>query len=148
LPDKEHVIQSEMPCCGAFFASSFAVKERGAELDVSADPPLGAGHWDVWVAKAPCDVLFDPGYDGPGTRVPRCTVVLGPVAPGTLSSRVAAPIAEYRAFVYGWSSNASPVIFGADVGIWAPDCSSALTRPTSARANTSGTVRSPRQRTG
>jgi hypothetical protein len=113
----------QVACCGAAARQDFQVP-ADVEVDVAnVQIPGQAGRVDVFVTRADCDRLFDGDYPPPAGVAPRCAVIVGPVAPGTVSGRQKVSTGTYRLHVHGWSSNVAPVSFGVDVALWGENCS-------------------------
>ena len=93
------------------------------EVEVANLQVAGQGRVDVFVTRADCDRLFEGEYPPPAGVAPRCTVVVGPVAPGSVSGRQKVSTGTYRLHAHGWTSNTAPATFGIDVALWGENCS-------------------------
>jgi len=114
-------VSGTLPCCGGSARHDLTVASgTNRQVDVSNTQfPGTAGTVDLWLVPADCEQLFDGPYPG-GT--PRCRVLLGPIAPGAVSSRIKVDAGIYRIFVQAWSSNSESVSYIGDLGVWGNDC--------------------------
>jgi hypothetical protein len=108
-------------CCGAFTREDVTVSSGpGRQIDLANTRfPAVEGTVDLWLVRADCEQLFDGSYPG---STPRCSTLLGPVAPGAVSNRIDLAAGRYRVFAQAYSSNAATVAYVGDVGIWGNDC--------------------------
>ena len=115
-------------CCGAFAREDVTVSSgQGRQVDL-ANTRVSAvdGSVDLWLVRADCEQLFDGPYPG---STPRCSTLLGPVAPGAVSSRIDLAAGRYRVFAQAHSSDAAAAAYLGDVGIWGNDCGPIPTAP-------------------
>jgi hypothetical protein len=108
-----------LACCGASFHQDFALTDTGdAEFDLTStrksSQPL-----DAFLVPATCEKLFDGAYPG---SPPRCDVLIGPVATGTVSSRVKLRTGTYRLWVQAYNSNIDPAQFTISIDGWDYRC--------------------------
>jgi hypothetical protein len=96
-------------------------------LDSTANPGQ-PGHVDAFLTTSDCTKLFAGDYTGTPTS-PLCTIYVGPVTAGGVSSRVTLSPGRYRVFAQPWTTNVSATTFGFDVVIWGQNCSSAGLSP-------------------
>lgn len=115
------VTKGTLPCCGAFKVHEVVVKAgTNRQVDLAnSESPVPAGLVDLWLTPASCERLFDGPYPG---SVPQCAVLIGPVAPGSVSERRKLDPGTYRVFAQSYSSNVDPVEYVGDVGVWGNDC--------------------------
>lgn len=114
-------------CCGAADVRDIVIPD---EPDVAIDlsqraVPDRVGGQDLWLTGPDCEQLFDAPYVEPGTGPrpsPRCPVLLGPVAPGRISSRAELPPGRYRVFVQAYATNPVANRYEFAVGVWATSC--------------------------
>ncbi len=94
------------------------------EVDIAhIATPGQAAQLDVWLTTADCTKLFEGSYPPPGgASAARCRVLLGPVAPGAVSTRTKLSKGRYRLFVQAASSNAAAGEYLFDVGLWGEKC--------------------------
>jgi hypothetical protein len=117
-----------VPCCGGSVFQD--VNLTGAdirEVDL-ANSQVNSGRVDAFLTAPDCSVLFDGPYNGPPAQS-RCRVLIGPVAPGEVSERLAIPKGTYRVFAQAWASNENENIFDIDVGLYSDKCHPNLTGP-------------------
>ena len=99
--------------------------ETDLEVDLSHSAPNGqVPKADAWLTSADCTKLFDPPYPtaSGAPPPPACRTFLGPVAAGTVSSRVKIDPGRYRVFIQAYTSNTSAPDYVVDVGIWGRSC--------------------------
>ena len=84
--------------------------------------PAQPGQVDAFLTTADCTQLFAGAYTGTSVS-PLCTIFLGPIAPGGVSSRRSLPAGHYRVIGQPWTTNTAPVKFGFDVVLWGQNCS-------------------------
>lgn len=121
-------------CCGAADSQDVAIPD---EPDLAIDlaqvaVPDRAGGQDLWLTRTDCDRLFDQPYAEPGTGprpTPRCEVLLGPVAPGRVSPRVALTPGRYRIFAQAYATNTTVNDYRLAIGVWGSDCGGSPARP-------------------
>lgn len=114
-----------VPCCETTMRKQpVVIRADDAEVDVAVhqDPTIAA-RVDAWLTPASCLQLFDPG-----SSVPKCEVLIGPVAAGSVSARRKAPAGDYHVFVRPRDAGTAPVAALVDVRVWGARC---LTRPAS-----------------
>ena len=112
---------SSLECCGAFAKHDVTVR-AGADRQVDVANtrfPNVVGTVDLWLVPTDCEKLFDGTYPGAS---PLCRTYIGPVAPGAVSARLKLAAGRYRVFAQSHASNADPVSYVGDVGIWGRDC--------------------------
>lgn len=85
-------------------------------LDSTANPGQ-TGRVDAFLTTSDCTKLFAGDYTGTATA-PLCTIYIGPVAAGGVSSRVTLSHGHYRVWAQPWTTNVSATTFGFDVVIW------------------------------
>jgi hypothetical protein len=113
----------QVACCGAAARQDFQVP-ADVEIDVAnVQVPGQAGRVDVFLTRADCDRVFDGDYPPAAGAAPRCPVIVGPVAPGTVSGRQKISTGTYRLHVLAFTSNTAPATFGIDVALWGENCS-------------------------
>jgi len=115
------VTKGMLECCGAFKIHEVVVKSgTNRQVDLAnSQSPVPSGLADLWLTPASCERLFDGSYPG---SVPRCSVLIGPVVPGAVSERRSLDPGTYRVFVQAYSTNADPVEYVGDFGVWGNDC--------------------------
>jgi hypothetical protein len=108
-------------CCGAAVRVDVTIQDvDDLEVDLANTLfPDQSGRVDVWLTDATCAELFDATYP---SGAPRCTTLIGPVAPNTVSSRRSVQPGPYRVFVQSYSSNTAPQRYDFDVGVWGRSC--------------------------
>jgi hypothetical protein len=119
----QRTLTGQVACCGAASVQSLPVPAE-AEVDLGNLQPAGqAGRVDLFLTRGDCDRLFDGAYPPPAGVSPRCPVLVGPVAPGTVSNRQKLDAGTYRLHALAYSSNSAPAAFGIDVAFWGENCS-------------------------
>jgi len=122
-------VQGTLACCGAFLWQDVSIGQDVVEVDLSfakaagTPPPAHA-----WLTTTSCAQLFEGTYPPPsGSPSPRCTVYLGPVTPGEVSSRRKISPGSYRVWVQAWTSAEAPLHLqqSVDVGLWGELCGGA-----------------------
>jgi hypothetical protein len=97
------------------------------EVDVASTAfPGVTGRVDIWLTEVSCDALFAGDYP---SSAPRCTSLIGPVAPGAVSERRKVRPGRYRVFAQAYTSNAAPARFDYDVGVWGRPCHTGYVGP-------------------
>jgi hypothetical protein len=119
-------VQGTLGCCGASLFQDVSIGKDDAEVDLSfakaAGPPPPA---HAWLTTSSCTRLFEGTYPPPtGSPAPLCTVYLGPVTPGEVSSRRKVSPGTYRVWVQAWTSAEVPLALqqSVDVGLWGEHC--------------------------
>jgi len=97
-------------------------------LDSAANPGQ-TGHVDAFLTTSDCTKLFAGDYTGTVTA-PLCTIYIGPVAAGGVSSRQTLSHGHYRVWAQPWTTNVSAATYGFDVVIWGQNCSFTGVSPT------------------
>lgn len=104
-------------------------QQDGLEIDMdSVAFPGQTGRVDGWLTTSDCSQLFDEPYTGVSGALPKCRVLLGPVAADAVSSRIKVEPGRYRLFAQAYASNTAPVQFFLELGVWGKSCA-ALTAP-------------------
>jgi hypothetical protein len=118
---ERQVVEGTLPCCGAWVNQDVSVPPgTNRQVDISnTRSPGEAGLIDIWLVPTDCERLFDGPYPG---AVPRCRVIIGPVAPGTVSSRIKLDAGTYRAVLQSHSTNTEATSYVWDIGSWGNDC--------------------------
>ena len=111
----------EVACCGATARHDFQAADD-AELDVTSLQAGQSGRVDAFVTRADCDRLFDGAYPPAAGTAPRCPVIVGPVAPGSVSARVKVGAGAYRLHLLALSSNTASSVYAVDVMLWGENC--------------------------
>ena len=113
-----------LQCCGAFYSVVVTVRHEDADVDLAfakADGPPPPAH--AWLTTAGCTKLFEGDYPpGTGNSSARCSVFIGPVAPGEVSPRRKLPRGDYRVWVQAFSSSPTLLTPIVDVGVWGTRC--------------------------
>ena len=125
---------SSVGCCGAAAVEDVSIPSYP---DLAIDLAQVAiadqqGGQDMYLTAGDCVRLFDQPYPAPGSAprpTPLCPVILGPVAPGRVSSRAAVAPGTYRVFVQAYDSNAGINAFRFDVAVWGASCGASPARP-------------------
>lgn len=118
-------VQGTVGCCGAFLWQDVSIGQDVAEVDLAfakaAGPPPPA---HAWLTTSSCTLLFEGTYPPSGSLSPRCTVYLGPVAPGEVSGRRKVSPGTYRVWVQAWTTAEAPLDLqqSVDVGLWGELC--------------------------
>jgi hypothetical protein len=125
---------SSVSCCGAFVVEDVVVPEqRDLAIDLAQIAvPNQQGGQDLFVTGPDCVRLFEGPYPPPGTGarpVPRCPVILGPVAPGRVSPRADLTAGRYRVFVQAYDTNTASNAYRFDVGVWGASCGASAASP-------------------
>lgn len=111
---------------GAFAVHDITVPaEESLEIDMASSTLTDAARRvDVWVVRPECEELFDPPYPGADGRTPpaQCAVIIGPVAPNSVSARLKTGPGQYRVIVQAWATNAAATVYSAELGIWGRTC--------------------------
>jgi hypothetical protein len=119
----QRTYSGQVQCCGAAVRQDFQVP-ADVEIDVLNLAPGGpTGRVDFFLTRSDCDRVFDGEYPPPAGTAPRCTVIAGPVAPGSTSARQKVSTGTYRLHAQAWTSNTSVAVFAADVALWGENCS-------------------------
>jgi hypothetical protein len=92
------------------------------QLASTASPPL-PGLVDAFLVDTSCAKLFDGAYPGPP---PLCRVLLGPAAPGAVTSLVSLPAGTYRLWIQAYTTNTTAAPYLIDIEIWDNSCRSPL----------------------
>jgi hypothetical protein len=125
---------SAVGCCGASVVEDIIIGEqRDLQVDLAqvAIPGQDGGQ-DVYLTGPDCDRLFNGPYPAPdaGARpLPRCPIVLGPVARGRVSPRAEVAPGRYRVFVQAYDSNPSSNAYRFDVSVWGASCGASTAGP-------------------
>ena len=113
-----------LQCCGASYSGVVTVRYDDADVDLAfakvagTNPPVHA-----WLTTADCAERFAGDYPpATGSPSPRCTVFIGPVAPGEVSPRRKLPRGDYRVWVQAFSSSPTLLTPIVDVGVWGTGC--------------------------
>lgn len=85
--------------------------------------PAEPGSADAFLTATSCTQLFSDPYPG---AAPLCRILVGPVTPGQVTTRVPLDSGTYRLWVQGYTSNASALPYLIDVEIWDESCRSPL----------------------
>jgi hypothetical protein len=126
---RETPLEGRLGCCGASTTFDFPVGAPDSEFDVSnvefpGQPPVDAY---LTPATSNCDRLFTGAYPPAAGVQPSCPLLLGPVAPGTLSRRIAYDgTGSLRIHLYGRSSATTDAPYRVVVVRWGRDCNQPL----------------------
>jgi hypothetical protein len=114
-----------VPCCGGFTFKDVTLTANGdTEFQLASTArPAVPGLVDAFLVPASCGKLFEGAYPG---AVPLCQVLLGPTAPGKVSSLAKLSSGTYRLWLQGYSSNSTDATYLIDIEIWDHSCSSPL----------------------
>jgi hypothetical protein len=106
-------------CCDTTAVRDVPMAQDDGELlmAVQRDPSV-LTQVDGWLTRADCVQLFDPGSNSP-----KCEVLIGPIAAGSVSSRRPVPRGNYRIFVRPQNDILATVPVLVDVQIWGTRCS-------------------------
>ena len=112
-------------CCGTTAVRDFPLSRDDGEvlMAVHRDPSV-LTQVDGWLTRTDCVQLFDPG-----SNAPKCEVLIGPVAAGSVSSRRALARGNYRIFVRPQNDAMEMVPILVDVQIWGTRCSGSPVGP-------------------
>jgi hypothetical protein len=112
----------QVACCGASARHDLQAA-ADLEVDVANLGIAQTGRVDAFLTRGDCDRLFDGDYPPPTGTAPRCSVILGPIAPGAISARTKVSAGAYRLHLHAYSSNTAPALYGVDVVFWGENCS-------------------------
>lgn len=117
-----------IPCCSTIAVRDFAIASgfpNDTEVDVAVHrDPSASAQVEAWLTAADCAQLFDAG-----SSAPKCTILIGPVAAGSVSPRRKMGYGTYRIFVRPTTIVESDVPFLVDVRIWGSRCSASPIGP-------------------
>ena len=109
---------------GAFATHDVNVPaEDDLQIDLASTATAGSGRADAWITQTDCARLFDTApSEGAALPTARCTVIVGPVTAGTVSSRQKISAGRFRVFVQSYASNAAPAAYQLELGTWGRTC--------------------------
>jgi hypothetical protein len=99
--------------------------EESLEIDLANSSTTAAGRRvDAWLVGPDCAQLFNEPYPGPSGALPPalCPVLLGPVAPDSVSARQKSTPGVHRVFLQAWASNSSEAEYDVESGTWGRTC--------------------------
>jgi hypothetical protein len=83
--------------------------------------PNQPGQVDGILTTTDCTQMFAGPYTGTPVN-PLCRIILGPVGPGGVTSRISLAAGKYRVWAQPYSTNTGDVQYGFDVVLWGPNC--------------------------
>jgi hypothetical protein len=119
-------VTGNVPCCGGAFRDVMLTGNGDASFQLASTAhPTAPGLVDAFLVNTTCAQLFNGPYPGSS---PLCQVLIGPTAPGKVSSLAALSAGTYRVWLQTYSTNASTDLapYLIDVEIWDRSCRSPL----------------------
>ena len=111
---------------GASIFNDIALSPQAGDMQIqlaSTAHPAEPGSVDAYLTATSCAQLFSGTYPRPA---PQPKVLVGPAAPGKVTTLVPLDAVTYRFWIQGYTSNTSPLSYLIDVEIWDESCRPAL----------------------